>query len=227
MTLASARMSAKGRPKRSGIREFSMTFTTRRLGGASPAVSFRSKKSVTGFVPGPKAVGSFVPKLAAKAFEKFGFATAAVLTDWHDIVGPQLAAMTAPERLRWPREMQVDPATAPGPRAGATLMLRVDPARALDVQYKTAQIIERINVYFGYAAVTEIRLIQAPLPGKPTRPKTPAPAPGPKAVLEAALGYGGGRAALGAASTEIEDADLRQALQRLGAAVSAAPHRHA
>src|SRR5215475_533447 len=52
---------------------------------------------------GVKAVGSFLPALTRKAFEKYGFSTAALVTDWVRIVGRELAASTAPERLRWPR----------------------------------------------------------------------------------------------------------------------------
>jgi hypothetical protein len=181
-------------------------------------------RHLIGFTPGPKAVGSFVPKLARKAFEKFGFAAAAVLTDWREIVGPEIAACSAPERLRWPKPAEGD-ATQAAPRAGATLMLRVEPARALDVQYKTAQIVERINAYFGYRAVTEIRLIQAPLavvrsnPGLVRSPAPNAPQPGAKTVLKAAFDK--------AQTGGIEDADLRRALERLGTAVSAGPHRRA
>ena len=48
-------------------------------------------------------------------------------------------------------------------RPGATLVLRVDGGRSLDVQHNARQIIERINAYFGYAAVAELRIVQAPV----------------------------------------------------------------
>ncbi|MGA7117204.1 MAG: DciA family protein, partial [Hyphomicrobium sp.] len=68
---------------------------------------------------------------------------------------------------KWPRnvdrsEDEVDPAHKGRP--GATLVLRVDAARALDIQYNARQIIERINAYFGYRAIAELRILQAPLP---------------------------------------------------------------
>ena len=50
-----------------------------------------------------KAVGSFVPKLTQKAFEKYGFSTATLLTDWAIIAGEDLSAATLPERVKWPR----------------------------------------------------------------------------------------------------------------------------
>ena len=68
-------------------------------------------------------------------------------------------------------------------RPGATLIVRVDPARALDVAYKGQQILERINGYFGYRAVAELRILQAPLPERaapaPVR-ATPPPCAAPE-----------------------------------------------
>jgi hypothetical protein len=115
---------------------------------------------------GPKAVGSFVPGLTRQAFEKFGFSAATLLTDWATIVGADLAAYTAPERLKWPRAVEIgeDPAEESSKgRPGAMLILAVDPARALDVQYKVRQLVDRINAYFGYRAVADLRIVQTPL----------------------------------------------------------------
>ena len=110
-----------------------------------------------------RAVGSFVPRLTRKAMEKYGFSAAALLTDWAQIVGADLARYTEPQRLKWPRAVDAYGETdgeAAG-RPGAILHLSVDGARALDVQYKGRQIIERINAYFGYRAVAELRISQA------------------------------------------------------------------
>jgi len=131
-----------------------------------PDVSFAAP-SVARFVLA-RAVGSYVPALTRKAFEKFGFSTATLIMEWTGIVGGEIARSTAPERLKWPRGAGCDDETETG-RGGATLVLRVDPARALDVEYRARQIIERINAYFGYRAVEALRLIQAPLPLSPAR----------------------------------------------------------
>jgi hypothetical protein len=124
------------------------------------------------FVP-VKSVGSFVPTLTKKAFEKFGFSTATLITDWTRIAGAELASYTSPDRLKWPRAPEANVADGDeGERRGATLILRVDPARALDVEYRARQIMDRINAYFGYRAVETIRLVQAPLDAKPARDAT-------------------------------------------------------
>ena len=81
-----------------------------------------------------------------------------------DRSGAELAAYTVPERLKWPRGTEANVVESDeGERRGATLFLRVDPARALDVEYRARQIMDRINAYFGYRAIEIIRLIQAPL----------------------------------------------------------------
>lgn len=112
-----------------------------------------------------KSVGSFVPALTRKSFEKYGFSTATLLTDWAMIVGADLASFTLPERLKWPRGVEAFAETedADRGRPGATLVLRVDGPRAIDVQYQSAQIIERINAHFGYRAVSTMRFVQAPI----------------------------------------------------------------
>lgn len=125
------------------------------------------------YVPA-RAVGAYLPKLTRKAFETFGFSTATLLTEWGTIVGDPLSRYAVPEKIKWPRaagRTENEDADPTG-RSGATLVLRVDPARALDIEYKAQQILERINAYFGYRAVAELRLLQAPLTAT-----VPPPAP--------------------------------------------------
>ena len=160
---------------------------------------------------GAKSVGSFVPRLTRHAFEKFGFSAATLLTDWETIVGPALARYTAPERLKWPKA-PVSPADsgdgADRGRPGATLVLGVDPGRALDIQYRTQQIIERINAYFGYRAVAELRIVQTPIrvSNRPTPPLLPRMIPSAAPPAEVAA---------------IADEGLRTALARMAAGVTA------
>jgi hypothetical protein len=149
-----------------------------------------------------RALGAYIPKLTRKAFEKYGFSAAALLTDWAMIVGEETARFAAPERLKWPRSVAVrgDVEAGAEGRPGATLLLRVDPARALDVQYQARQILERINGYFGYRAVAELRILQAPL-DKPAVPPAARPAPAPPCEAPELAG--------------IADERLRAALARL------------
>ena len=157
---------------------------TFRRPGAAPAGNPQGRPR--GFLSA-RAVGTYVPKLTHKAFEKYGFAAAALITDWAMIVGKDIAGYTAPERLKWPRGVGIGDETEHGAegRPGATLIVRVDPARALDVQYKGQQMIERINGHFGYRAVAELRILQAPLPERAAI-AAPRTAPPPCAAPELA-----------------------------------------
>jgi hypothetical protein len=119
-----------------------------------------------------RSVGEFLPSLMRPAFEKYGFSSAAILTDWAALAGPELAAYTAPERLKWPRQQPGENAS----QSGATLVLRVIGARALEVEHRRPQIIERLNASFGYRAVAEIRVVQAPIEKREVRARNVQPA---------------------------------------------------
>jgi len=161
-----------------------------------------------------KAVGSMVPGLTRKAFERFGFSTASLLTDWARIVGADLARYTAPDRLKWPRGRDSADDDAGPERQGATLVLRVDLGRAIDIQYKARQIIERINAHFGYRAVAEIRIIQAPVEGA----LPPAPmAPRPERAFD--------RTETSPLLAAVTDDGLRAALERMQTGLTSRGHR--
>ena len=159
-----------------------------------------------------RSVGSFVPALTRTAVEKFGFPQAAILTDWAAIVGADMASYTAPERLRWPRgaEANRDDDNPWNGAEGATLILRVEGPRVLEIQHRTGQLIERVNAYFGFRAVIVVRLMQAPLSkGKKTA------APNKQAAV------------VPIPSAEVADDRLRDVLERLGGNVRRAAAKSA
>ena len=129
-----------------------------------------------------RTVGEFLPALMRSAFEKYGFSAATILTDWPAIAGAEVARYTAPERLKWPRSDD-------GVQRGATLVLRVAGARGLEVEQMRGQLMERINACFGYRAVGEIRVLQAPLAARKAAPRQAVPALSPERMPElAAIG---------------------------------------
>jgi hypothetical protein len=149
-----------------------------------------------------RTVGSLLPQVTKKALEKFGFPAAAVLTDWPGIVGADIASYTAPERLRWPRHNESEDRSVSD---GATLLVRVEGPRALELQHQIPQLIERINSHFGFRAITEIRFLQAPLCSRPLETKPCPLDPNSRVTIAAA---------------EVQDERLRDVLERLGAQVS-------
>jgi hypothetical protein len=129
---------------------------------------------------------------------KRGLARAELISWWPEIVGETYAASTAPERIRWPRD-----------GTAATLFVRCDPAFALQFTHETDSVRERINRYFGYAAIGLVRIVQRPI-GPEARPSVAVPDP---ATLPA-----GTEARL----ASIDD-PLRDSLRMLGRSVLARP----
>ncbi len=128
------------------------------------------------------------------AFGKRGFALGAILTHWPHIAGERLAGYCQPERLHF----------AQGKGDGGTLWIRVDGAAALELQHMQPVLISRINTQCGFRAVAGLRLVQGPLPARP------APLAPPR-LLRAAE-----KQALREEVAQIEDPELRAALERLG-----------
>ena len=120
-----------------------------------------------------RAVGAFVPKITARVFERYGFHNAEIMTSWPTIVGAEIARLARPESIKWPRGTKVrgDASEDDAKAGGATLIIACAPAFALDISYRTEDIIERINRYFGYRAIAQLKVHQVPgTDGKPAAP---------------------------------------------------------
>lgn len=139
-------------------------------------------------------------EITKAAFRRYGFAQADVVAHWEAIVGEELARVSAPERIRWPRG-----AGDESQKQGGTLVIRAAPGRALELQYEASRIIARINSFFGYGAIAKLKVIQAAILLGETRRPPPIPE---KPVCEQAL-------------AALEDSPLKAALERLGRSVAA------
>lgn len=116
-------------------------------------------------------VGAFVPRATAKACEKHGFHAAEIILNWPAIVGAELAAFTAPRRIRWPKAPTRDDETTKSPTTAgrgvkSALEMWVEGGRAHEIPYLKGPIIARINTYFGYRAITDILPVSGPIKAK-------------------------------------------------------------
>jgi len=156
--------------------------------------------------PVAKPLRELLGKLVGDAFARQGFASAELVTRWNDIVGQEIAAHSEPIKLQWPRGGHRDHADGEDSEAG-TLVLRVEGPAAIEIQHLAALICERVNRFLGWRAVGRLALRQAPL----RRRQTPGRTTDPAATVPVAENL-----------SDIKDDELRQALARLGAAVSRA-----
>jgi hypothetical protein len=148
----------------------------------------------------PRPLGEALRRTLNDAFARQGFASTELVTRWQEIVGAEIAAHSQPEKIRWPRPVGDEP-----PQPG-TLVLRVEGPIAIEIQHLSQVILERVNRFYGWQAVAELRLRQAPLA---RRAQPAVPLPPDTAATER----------IAATLTDITDDDLRNALARLGAAV--------
>src|SRR6266699_4447635 len=145
-------------------------------------------------------LGDLVGRCLSKTLARHGFASTELVSRWTEIVGPEIAAHAEPVKIQWARHQDAE---NPEP---ATLVLRVEGPVAIEIQHLSGLIIERVNRFFGSRAISRIALRQAPLIFRHEAKPVTAPNPERTAAVEATL-------------TDVADANLRQALARLGAAI--------
>lgn len=145
----------------------------------------------------PRAAGDLVGDIGGRSFKRFGFVQHSIVSRWSEIVGERYGRVSSPESIKFPA----------GKKAAGALTLLVDGAHAPLIQHLTPMIVERVNRFFGYAAVNRIVFKQGKPPASAPRPERPQLRPVPKE--------------LGEGLREIADPELRQCLESLAAQIAA------
>ncbi len=123
---------------------------------------------------GPRGIAAILAPVTRPAFRRRAPAAAALLADWPQLAGPDLAARAAPVKF-----------------AGGTLTLGCTGPTALELQFAAPQIIARLNLALGHNMVERLRFEQqAPRPPSttPARPTPRNPAPPPEGLPPGELG---------------------------------------
>jgi hypothetical protein len=147
---------------------------------------------------GMRRIGELSPDIGRAAFKKFGFVQSSVVTRWSEIVGDRYAKVSQPDMIRFPR----------GERADGTLHLTVESAAATLIQHVIPDIIARVNRFFGYAAIAQVRITQGRVTARDAGPQRAAPNLKPIPVE------------LGDSLRDIGDPELRAVLENLAAGLA-------
>lgn len=147
---------------------------------------------------GPARLGLFTQRLVKPVFKNRGLMEGKIVTHWPQIVGEKFAHMSFAEKITFPK----------GKRSEGTLHLNVTSSGALFFQYAQDLILERINTFFGYKALSKLRMIH----GLTVQREVKIPSP-PKILT------GEEKVWLEKQIERVEDIELRAYLQKLGEAI--------
>lgn len=111
-------------------------------------------------------LATLAPEIRAitkKALGARGFAGSDISEFWEDIVGTDLARGVAPQKLTFEKDNRTHGTLVVKSAGGAFAML---------FEHQKERVMQRINAFFGYPAVSRIKIVQGALKIKSIPPKT-------------------------------------------------------
>lgn len=164
----------------------------------------KGKRGTRGFAH----AGGLLARRLREAGSSRGFSETRILTNWAEIVGPEIARIAKPAKVGFAKS-----------GLGATLTIVASGAHGPELQMQVPTIRERVNACYGYNAISRVRITQvdrhAGFAEQQTAfdsPKPETPTADPTKV--AALGL-----------DNVKDDGLRQALEQLSTSVLSKPQR--
>ena len=154
----------------------------------------------------PRTIANAINSVARQSIGKDWLLYSALLDHWQEIVGNDYAQVTTPVKMTFPHQ----PLEAR--RQGGTLCVRLPKGLAMEFSFKAEQIKQRVNDFFGYAAISKITFDPSHIH---THPKTRHIQPisqENKDFIEESV-------------RDVSDGELKDALQNLGKTLLTLPHR--
>ena len=101
----------------------------------------------TFYIQGLRSFKNSLPKNAKKILNKKGFIYAEILARWKYLVGNNISKISFPKSFR------------PGGKdSPGTLIIKVERGNEINIEFSKNKILEKINSFFGYQIVKNIRL---------------------------------------------------------------------
>jgi hypothetical protein len=98
----------------------------------------------------PSEIARALPAVLQQPLWGKGFAHLEIITHWPELVGAGMAKLCRPLKITFPHNSQ----------AHGTLHLEASAAAAMEMPYIQPQLLEKINRYYGYAAITRVQVKQ-------------------------------------------------------------------
>ena len=105
-----------------------------------------NKESKT-YVQGLRSFGNTLPRGIKQILKKNGYNYSEIISKWNLLVGKDISDYCYPKSIKMSRENK-----------NGALILLVERGNEINVEYSKKDIINKINSYFGYQLISEIRL---------------------------------------------------------------------
>lgn len=96
-------------------------------------------------------VGKTVLPLVKQLLGAKGLMLLELLRNWNDIVGAQLAQYSLPQKITFKKDERQN---------GTLVLLTLSGAYAMEIKQRETQILQKVNVFFGYPAVSTLKILQ-------------------------------------------------------------------
>ena len=107
----------------------------------------QNNKESKRYVQGLRPFGNTLPRGVKGILKKNGYNYSEIISKWNLLVGRDIANCCYPKSIKMTR----------GDKSG-TLILSVERGNEINVEYSKKEIINKINSYFGYKLINEIRV---------------------------------------------------------------------
>ncbi len=98
-------------------------------------------------IQGLKTVGNSLPKALDKILKKGGHNYSSIINNWTEMVGKKTSEICYPKSVKTNKELK-----------DGTLVLNVSHGNQLDVEYSKQDIIDKINSFFGYKFIKQVKI---------------------------------------------------------------------
>ena len=108
---------------------------------------YKQNKQSRTYVQGLRSFGSALPRGVKGILKKNGYNYSEIISKWNLLVGKDISDYCYPKSIKMSRENK-----------NGALVLLAERGNEINVEYSKKDIINKINSYFGYQLISEIRL---------------------------------------------------------------------
>ena len=107
----------------------------------------QNNKEIRTYVQGLRSFGNTLPRSVKSMLKKNGYNYSEIISKWDSLVGKDISNSCFPKSIKMSRENN-----------NGTLILSVERGNEIIAEYSKKEIINKINSYFGYKLIDQIRL---------------------------------------------------------------------